>query len=212
MTRIADTELERLKREVSLARLIEGQEHRLVLQGKDLACRCPRHESDETLSCIVTPKSNLWHCFGCDAGGTVIDWVMCSHRVSCRHACALLLKEHPVLVAGAAEPATGVTSKRSQGKLRRAQSLALETDADEAASDQRLLDQVIKFYHETLLARPGGADVSGGSRPRQPGAHRAFQARLCEPHARLIGKGCWWVTSSLPRRIAARNFVTEFLI
>jgi DNA primase len=101
MARIADAELERLKREVSLVRLIEGQGHRLVSQGKDLACRCPWHEGDETPSCIVTPKSNLWHCFGCDAGGTVIDWVMRSHRVSFRHACELLLKEHPALVAAA---------------------------------------------------------------------------------------------------------------
>ena len=39
MARIPDAELERLKREVSLARLIEGQGLRLVSQGKDLACR-----------------------------------------------------------------------------------------------------------------------------------------------------------------------------
>jgi post-segregation antitoxin (ccd killing protein) len=154
MARIADTELERLKREVSLVRLIEGQGIRLLSQGKDLACRCPWHEGDETPSCIVTPKSNLWHCFGCDAGGTVIDWVMRSHRVSFRHACELLLKEHPALVAGAAEPAAGAAPKLSQGKLRQAQSFALEADADEAAGDQRLLDQVIEFYHQTLLASP----------------------------------------------------------
>jgi DNA primase len=154
MARIADAELERLKREVSLVRLIEGQGHRLVSQGKDLACRCPWHEGDETPSCIVTPKSNLWHCFGCDAGGTVIDWVMRSHRISFRHACELLLKEHPALVAAAGNSAAGLAPKLSQGKLRQAQSFALETDADEVASDQRLLDQVIEFYHETLLTSP----------------------------------------------------------
>jgi DNA primase/post-segregation antitoxin (ccd killing protein) len=159
MARIADTELERVKREVSLVRLIEGQGIRLVSQGKDLACRCPWHEGDETPSCIVTPKSNLWHCFGCDAGGTVIDWVMRSHRVSFRHACELLLKEHPALGAAPGNPSEtnpgfGAAGRLSQGKLRQAQSFALETDADEAASDQRLLDQVIEFYHETLLASP----------------------------------------------------------
>lgn len=153
MARIADAELERLKREVSLVRLIEGQGIRLLSQGKDLACRCPWHEGDETPSCIVTPKSNLWHCFGCDAGGTVIDWVMRSHRVSFRHACELLLKEHPALVTGA-DAAAGAAPKLSQGRLRQAQSFALETDADQVASDQRLLDQVIEFYHETLLASP----------------------------------------------------------
>ena len=55
MARIPDQELERLKREVSLARLIEGQGHQLVSQGKDLACRCPWHDGDETPSCIVSP-------------------------------------------------------------------------------------------------------------------------------------------------------------
>ena len=161
MARIADAELERIKREVSLVRLIEGQGHRLVSQGKDLACRCPWHEGDETPSCIVTPKSNLWHCFGCDAGGTVIDWVMRSHRVSFRHACELLMKEHPALEAApdaAAAPSNGsavpAAGQLSQGKLRQAQSFALPASTDQAANDQRLLDQVIAFYHETLLASP----------------------------------------------------------
>jgi len=53
MARIADTELERLKREVSLARLIEGQGHRLVSQGKDLACRCPWHEGAVRVKVVV---------------------------------------------------------------------------------------------------------------------------------------------------------------
>jgi DNA primase len=60
MARIPDRELERLKREVSLARLIEGQGHKLTSQGKDLACRCPWHDGDDTPSCIVSPKTNLW--------------------------------------------------------------------------------------------------------------------------------------------------------
>ena len=75
MARIPDESLERLKREVSLARLIEAQGVKLISQGKDLACRCPWHDGDDTPSCIVSPKTNLWHCFGCDAGGSVIDWV-----------------------------------------------------------------------------------------------------------------------------------------
>jgi len=54
MARIPDQELERLKREVSLARLIEGQGHKLASQGKDLACRCPWHEGDDTPSCVVS--------------------------------------------------------------------------------------------------------------------------------------------------------------
>jgi DNA primase len=155
MARIPDAELERLKGEVSLARLIESQGHRLISQGKDLACRCPWHEGDETPSCIVTPATNLWHCFGCGAGGTVIDWVMRSHRVSFRHACELLLKEHPALAAAVtSNDSVGAAPKLSQGKLRQAQSFALPASAEEAETDSLLLDQVIEFYHQTLLASP----------------------------------------------------------
>jgi DNA primase len=152
MARIPQGELERLKQEVSLARLIEGQGIVLVSQGKDLACRCPWHEGDDTPSCVISPKTNLWHCFGCDAGGTVIDWVMRSHKVSFRHACELLLKEHPSLAASVSS--SGPAPKLSAGKLRSAQSFALAAAADEAASDQLLLDQVIEFYHHTLKSSP----------------------------------------------------------
>jgi DNA primase catalytic core len=148
MARIADADLEHLKREVSLARLIEGQGHRLISQGKDLACRCPWHEGDDTPSCIVSPKTNLWHCFGCDAGGSVIDWVMRMHKVSFRHACEMLAKQHPALAAAVSTDTPTATVKLSAGKLRAAQSFSL------AAGDQELLDQVIDFYHTTLKANP----------------------------------------------------------
>jgi DNA primase len=148
MARIPDESLERLKREVSLARLIEAQGHKLVVQGKDLACRCPWHDGDDTPSCIVSPKTNLWHCFGCDAGGSVIDWVMRMHKVSFRHACELLAKQHPALAAAASTDMPPAAVKLSAGKLRTAQSFSL------AAGDQELLDQVIDFYHTTLKASP----------------------------------------------------------
>jgi CHC2 zinc finger/Toxin SymE, type I toxin-antitoxin system len=147
MACIPQGELERLKQEVSLARLIESQGIVLISQGKDLGCRCPWHEGDDTPSCIVSPKTNLWHCFGCDAGGTVIDWVMRSHKVSFRHACELLLKEHPSLAASGSS--SGPVPKLSAGKLRSAQSFQLPTE--ETDGDQVLLDQVIEFYHQ---ARP----------------------------------------------------------
>jgi DNA primase len=153
MARIPDAELERLKHEVSLARLLEGQGHRLVSQGKDLACRCPWHEGDNTPSCIVTPKTNLWHCFGCNAGGTVIDWVMRSHRISFRHACELLSKQHPALAASASPTSIGASRKLSAGKLRQAQSFSLAA-ADQTRGDQVLLDQVIDYYHATLKTSP----------------------------------------------------------
>ena len=46
----------------------------------------------------ITPEKNLFHCFGCGAGGSVIDWVMKTQGVSFKHAVELL-KDDVSLVA-----------------------------------------------------------------------------------------------------------------
>ena len=90
MARIADHEIERLKREVSLERLVEASGVTLARKGKDeLTGCCPFHE-DDTPSLSVNVRKNLFRCFGCDAGGGVIDWVMKAEGVSFRHAVELL--------------------------------------------------------------------------------------------------------------------------
>lgn len=89
MPRIPDSELERLKNEVSLLRLIESQGHKLAKRGKDWVMRCIFHEED-TPSLDVSKAKNLYHCFGCNAAGSVIDWVMKTQGVSLRHAVQLL--------------------------------------------------------------------------------------------------------------------------
>jgi DNA primase len=88
MARIPDQVVERLKAEIRPA---PGRGARYCLQEArlDLIGRCPFHE-DKTPSLVVSPTKNLWHCLGaCQAGGTVIDWVMKSEGVSFRHAVEL---------------------------------------------------------------------------------------------------------------------------
>jgi DNA primase len=76
MARIPDHEIDRLKQEISLQRLVEAQGIELKQHGADWIGRCPFHD-DRTPSFVVSPKKNLWHCLGaCQTGGTVIDWVM----------------------------------------------------------------------------------------------------------------------------------------
>lgn len=67
MARIPESEVQRLKEEVSVLRLAEGCGLVLAKQGKDLAVCCPFH-ADDTASPVVTPAKNLWHCFGCGVG------------------------------------------------------------------------------------------------------------------------------------------------
>src|SRR5208283_2090094 len=90
MARIPDEEIERLKREVSLQRLVEARGIELSRHGAYLLGLCPFHD-DHDPSLIVSPKKNLWHCLGaCQTGGSVIDWVMRAQGVSFRHAVELL--------------------------------------------------------------------------------------------------------------------------
>ena len=93
MARITEAELERIKEEISLYRLIEAKGIKLEKKGSDYYCRCPFHD-DETPSLVVTPSKNLFHCFGCGAAGSVIDWVMKMEGVSLRHALEMLKADY----------------------------------------------------------------------------------------------------------------------
>lgn len=43
---------------------------------------CPFHSGDRSPSLKVYPEQNSWHCFGCNKGGTVLDFVMEFERCS----------------------------------------------------------------------------------------------------------------------------------
>jgi DNA primase catalytic core len=142
MARIPEHEVERLKQEVSLVRLVEAKGIELQRHGADLIGLCPFHDDREP-SLVISPKKNLWHCLGaCQAGGSVIDWVMRAEGVSFRHAVELLKEGVPALAAGRDRPVKHSTV--------RALPAPVALDAD----DQALLDQVVGYYHETLKASP----------------------------------------------------------
>lgn len=140
MARIPDSEIQRLKDEVSVERLVESAGIELKRIGKDIAGRCPFHE-DEQPSLIVTPAKNLWHCFGCQIGGGPIDWVMKLKGVSFRHAVELL-KDESSLAAVRGEPVKRTTVRTL------APPVALDAD------DRALLLQVVDYYHATLKTSP----------------------------------------------------------
>jgi DNA primase catalytic core len=136
MARIPSEELERLKAEISVERLVEAAGVALSRKGKDLHGHCPFHE-DREASLVVTPAKNLWHCFGCQIGGGPVDWMMKLKGVSFRHAVELLRE-------GAIElPAA------SRGRIR-VLPAPIRFDADDAA----LLTETIGYYHERLKQSP----------------------------------------------------------
>jgi DNA primase len=148
MARIPDGVIERLKTEVSVQRLAEARGVVLTKHGADLHGRCPFHD-DRTPSLVITQGKNLWHCLGaCQAGGTVIDWVMKAEGISFRHAVELLQNDY--------QPLTAVAPGVPPAKHSTVKKLPMPIEPD--AQDAHLLVQVIEYYHETLLGSPEALD------------------------------------------------------
>lgn len=134
MPRIPNDLLERIKHETPLRLLVERSGVALKVSGENLIGLCPMHE-DHDPSLVLTPSRGLWHCLGaCQAGGTVIDWVMKADDLDFREAVDKLLAEFFPLEAASLVRRAAVTE----------QACPLDLDAD----DQALLNQYADFCHE----------------------------------------------------------------
>ncbi len=147
MARIPDSVVARLKRQVSLQRLVDAAGVEIIERGRgEWAGVCPFHpEVGEPAGLVVSAKSNSWRCsVGC--GGSVVDWVMRAEGVSFRHAVELLRDGHTPTRLDRPPPVLSSVPK-------------LTTAAFSAElSDGELLDAVFGFYGETLRAN---TDVQG---------------------------------------------------
>ena len=146
MARIPDSELERLKNEVRVQRLVEASGVELKRSGKDMLGRCLLHEGDNTPSLVISPAKNLWHCFGCGAAGGPIDWVMKTRGVSFRHAVELLREGLPSSTAG--------SLAETAAPIKRTTVRALPAPVAFDADDAQLLGQVADYYAATLKQSP----------------------------------------------------------
>ncbi|MDC9583301.1 CHC2 zinc finger domain-containing protein, partial [Xenorhabdus sp. PR6a] len=138
-----------------LVAIIEQQGRPLFKRGKDMTVLCPFHQ-ENTPSMVITPAKNLYHCFGCGAGGSVLDWVMKTENLSLRHAVErlrALLGNKPV-IEPLVEPAE----------------LAGET-----LGQQALLSRVVEFYHHTLLTAPEAQAYLAKRRLNHPGLVAQFK-------------------------------------
>lgn len=133
MARIPESELQHLKAAVSLVEVVRAQGRKVVKRGKDWVVLCPFHQ-EKTPSMVISPDKNLYHCFGCDAGGSVLDWVMKTEGLSLPHAVDKL--------------------RRELGSVPAAEPLPPVADIANEQERQALLHRVTEFYHHTLLNAP----------------------------------------------------------
>ncbi len=142
MPRIPENELQRLKREVSLAVLCRDYGIELKQMGPDnLMGRCPFHE-DKTPSFGVTPSKNLWNCLAGCGGGDTLQLVMKKEGVSFRHAVEILRRK------------TGETPAVAVLKTRQGTEHPVLVDPATQMADHALLKHVADFYHQTFLNDP----------------------------------------------------------
>jgi DNA primase len=162
LARIPDEVIERLKEEVSLQRLVELAGVELRRQGKDLVGLCPFHE-ERTASLVISPEKNLWHCMGaCQAGGSVIDWVMRAEGVSFRHAVELLRD--------------GVAPSALNGRRSTRSTVAkLPSPLPIGAGERELLERVVGFYAQTLKESPEALGVLARRGLDDPGLIEEFR-------------------------------------
>ena len=130
MARFTDNQLNKLKSDISLTRLIQSQGYEVIKEGKDHIMNCPFHD-DKTPSLKISSSKNLFNCFGCGASGTVIDWVMKTQNLDFRSACENLMNHQGIKIEE--KSINPLTAK---------------------VNNQKLLNQAIDYYHETLKQSP----------------------------------------------------------
>lgn len=175
MARVSDVELEKLKRDVSLVRLCEAKGVALTRQGPDnLVGLCPFHE-ETTGSFVVSPKKNVFHCLGCRAGGSVIDFVMKAEGVSFRHAVELLRNDVAL-------------APTKPGAVKHSSVRRLPSPVNAEADDAAMLSDVVSYYQQQLKAsdeamaylQKRGVDEAAARHFRLGYANRTLGLRLPE--------------------------------
>lgn len=73
--KISPSELEALKRSVSLVDLIAPCVEKLTRQGREYKACCPFH-NEKTPSFTIAPDKHFYHCFACGAHGDALSWLV----------------------------------------------------------------------------------------------------------------------------------------
>ena len=108
---------------------IVGERVHLAPAGAQFKGLCPFH-SEKTPSFTVNPQRRMFHCFGCGAGGSVIDFVMTYERLEFAEAATQLAERLGIALGRSVAPG---------------QARALDA-----------LELARQFYRDNLLKRPEG--------------------------------------------------------
>ncbi|MCE7874643.1 toprim domain-containing protein [bacterium CPR1] len=75
-----EDDIQQLKAGADLVEVVRGSGIELRQRGRNLVGRCPFHEDDDP-SLVVNPERQLWNCFGCKAGGDVLNFLQLREKL-----------------------------------------------------------------------------------------------------------------------------------
>ena len=90
----SDSVIEQVREAADIVEVVQ-QYFPLTKSGKDFRARCPFHE-DKDPSFYVVPDKQIYHCFGCGAGGNVFNFLMQYENLSFRDALEMLAKRYGI--------------------------------------------------------------------------------------------------------------------
>jgi DNA primase catalytic core len=151
-----NADLARLKASVDLMAVAQSRGVKLTKQGRDYVGLCPFHQ-EKTPSFHVTPAKNLFHCLGCDAGGSVIDFIMRLDSLDKSQAVAWLKEQ------------SGGVFKRKPAPVSAPEKPLQPRDA------AALLQRVVAFYSKTFRKDRKGHDYLTGRKLSEAALFDVFQ-------------------------------------
>ena len=130
--RISKEAIDEIKRAYDLKEVVESHGIKLRKKGSNYVGLCPFH-TEKTPSFTVNPKTNLYHCFGCNAGGDVIGFVCKTENIGFRQAM---------------EKLSGNGNKRIQREKHKPKQAPLSSV--QTINRSQLLNRVVSFYHKSF--------------------------------------------------------------
>ena len=124
-----------IRRDHPIADVVVASGLQLRPMGGRLTGACPFH-GDTRPSLVVYPATQSYYCFGCGAGGDVIDFVARLNKVGFKHAVEMLC---------------GPAAQPCNVNRRRCVSEAPAVDHDAVV---RIVEAAVDFYHGALLRTP----------------------------------------------------------